>query len=158
MSNQLLNSAWKITGLTVAQKIVLIRLADRADKVGKCFPGHASLALDCGLTERSVRAALPALQSKGHLTIKREARKAFKGDSVFTYTVHPTPEIASAVTPENSAADTGNRPSRHRKFTTATPENGASPNNRTLRNQFNPQENRKIAGRFVHQSVDPKSL
>ncbi len=156
MSNQLLNSAWKVTGLTVAEKIILVRLADRADKDGKCFPGHASIATDCGLTERSVRDALQALQSKRHLTIKREARKAFKGESVFTYTVHPTPEAISGATPEVDAADTGKRPSRHRKSTTSTPEIGAAPIIEPSGTSLNPH--RTGSGKFKTESVDLSKL
>jgi predicted transcriptional regulator len=147
VSNAILNLAWKLTGLPVSQKCILARLADFADKDGQCFPGHARIATDCGLTERSVRDALRCLQERGHITIKRDVKKASRGDSVFTYRVHPTPENASGatqenashVTPEIGASDTGKLPSRHRKTVHPTPENGARPNKRTPINQFNHQ-------------------
>ena len=141
MSNQLLNAAWKVTGLTVAEKIILVRLADRADKDGKCFPGHASLAADCSLSDRCVRYALPQLQAKRHLTIKRDSRKAFKGESVFSYIVHPTPATASGATPANGASDTGKWRHSHRQITYPTPANPAPPYIEPVLTHNNPQGN-----------------
>lgn len=135
MSNRLLNDAWKTRGLSKAEKLVLLRLADRADNNGICFPGHKSIAADCGLSERIIQDIIPALQAKGHLTVQQESHRATKDDSKFTYVVHPltpeaasaaTPERASGVTPEVGAADTGSSGVRHRKLAAATPEVGAS--------------------------------
>jgi len=141
MSNRLLTLAWNVRGLTPAEKIILVRLADRADQDGHCWPSHQSIADDCGLTERTVRDALPKIQSKGHLTIKQDTCRSSKGFSRYSYIVHPlTPEARSGVTPEASAADTGKRPPPHRRNSVPTPEAGAAPNMNLL-NLVNHQGN-----------------
>lgn len=158
MSNHLINAAWEAENLSATQKIILVRLADRADADGGCFPGHESIAKDCILTVRSVQTALKILQAKGHLTINRKARRS-NGNPLFTYTIHPlTPEAVASVTPENHATDTGSRVSTQRKPTTATPENRANPIYRTQTNQFNPQENQQNGGHCVSRSIDPKDI
>lgn len=141
MSNQLLNAAWKVTGLTVAEKIILVRLADRADKDGKCFPGHASLAAECSLSRRAVCYALPSLQAKRHLTIKRDSRKAFKGESVLSYTVHPTHAASACATHANGAVDTCKVSSRHMQNQQPTHANPASPYIEPPLTHINPQGN-----------------
>ena len=142
MSNHLLNRAWDVRGLTTTQKLILVRLADRADDDGYCFPGHESIAEDCELTGRTVRDNLPLIKDQGHITIHEETGRANKGKSRYGYTVHPlTAEAASGVTPEADAADTGSRRNPHRQGTTRTPETAAAPNNRTLNN---PKENHHV--------------
>jgi len=142
MSNRILTAAWNVRGLLPTEKIILVRLADRADNDGNCFPGHKSIADDCGLSERTVRDTLPVIESKGHLTIKEESQRAHKGTSRFTYTVHPvTPETASAVTRETGATDTGKEALRQRKTTAPTPENAAPP---ILITSNNPKENHHV--------------
>jgi hypothetical protein len=116
MSNRLLNSAWAAEGLTPSQKLLLVNLADHANAQAECWCGHSLIARETGLSERSVRGELPKIAVKGHLTIKPESYRASKGQSRFTYIVHPnTPANASAVTPANGAIDTGKRAFRHRQ-------------------------------------------
>jgi hypothetical protein len=79
MSNRILTLAWNARGLTPTEKIILVRLADRADNDGHCFPGHKSLADDCGLTVRTVQSALPKIKSKGHVTINEDTGRTGKG-------------------------------------------------------------------------------
>ena len=128
MSNRFLTQAWNARGLTPTQKIILVRLADRADQNGHCFPGHESLADDCGLSVRTVRDMLWVIQTKGHLTIQEEACRSARGTPRFSYNVHPlTPKAVSGVTGENAALDTGKEALPHGKPTAPTPENGATP-------------------------------
>lgn len=141
MSNRLITAAWKTKGLSCTEKCVLVNLADRADKQDTCFPGHDLIATDCGLSDRSVRAVIHSLQSKGQITTKRAARHSYKGGSLFKYHVHPTPEAVSGVTPEAGALHTGKGRTPHRKITYATPEAGAGTIYGTQRNQFNPNRN-----------------
>ncbi|TIO14905.1 MAG: helix-turn-helix domain-containing protein [Mesorhizobium sp.] len=51
---------------------VVARLAQYADANGAAFPAQATLAIDCGVSERSVRRALALLDSLG--VIKRTPR------------------------------------------------------------------------------------
>lgn len=125
---------------------MLVNLADRANiDDGKCFPAHETIAEDCGMTERSVRDKLEALETKGHITIAEEKHRVIKLKSRFKYTVHPvlTPENGSSVTPENGAADAGKLEHRHRNATTPTPENGATPIYITPKNHINHKGNQE---------------
>lgn len=63
--------AWSTPGLTTAQLIVLLRLADRANDSGECWPSVRTLAADTRQSERTVRAALAELERMGHITRRR---------------------------------------------------------------------------------------
>ncbi|BAP87760.1 hypotjetical protein [Burkholderiales bacterium GJ-E10] len=52
-------------------KLVLLKMADRADPEGRCWPGHERTAADCGLSESSVKAALRDLTEAGLLSVER---------------------------------------------------------------------------------------
>lgn len=56
-----------------AQKLLLICLANYADKEGVCWPGQKALAEDTCMTDRSVRTHIKALEAAGYLT--REERR-----------------------------------------------------------------------------------
>lgn len=66
MSNRLLSLAWKVPVSAMA-KLVLVRLADRADDQGHCWPSIASLARDTGANDRTVQRALRTLRDAGHV-------------------------------------------------------------------------------------------
>ena len=53
------------TELPLAQKMLLTVLADRANEDGECWPGQASLAKRCSLSERAVRDNLSKLEKLG---------------------------------------------------------------------------------------------
>lgn len=53
--------------------LVLLKLSDRADDDGKCWPGHKRTAEDCNINVRSARRAIADLQAAGLL--KKEARQ-----------------------------------------------------------------------------------
>lgn len=67
MSIKAINWAWK-QSLPPGQKLVLIRLADRADDNGECWPSQKSIAEDTGQNERTVRRIVKQLESRGLLT------------------------------------------------------------------------------------------
>ncbi len=46
--------AWTVPGLTTAQRVVLLRLADRARSDGRAWPSVAALADECGLGKNRV--------------------------------------------------------------------------------------------------------
>ena len=69
MSNEYLNMVWDYTTKNSGQKVVLLALADHADKNGFCFPGLDRLAAKTGLKERMVQKHLEALKSSGVVEI-----------------------------------------------------------------------------------------
>ena len=76
MAYQATNWAWEIE-LPMAQKFVLIALADMADESFSCFPGQRKLSSMTGAGERTVRRALKELEETGLLV--REERRAKDG-------------------------------------------------------------------------------
>lgn len=68
-------------------KLVLVALADYADGQGKCWPGQASIASKCGLTDRAVRTHLEELKKAG--LIDAETRRDARGRMVISrYTIN----------------------------------------------------------------------
>jgi hypothetical protein len=59
--------AWAFAqrGLTAAQRVVLIALAERANGERTCFPSEETLAADCELSLRSIAAAVKYLSGQG---------------------------------------------------------------------------------------------
>lgn len=99
---ELINAAWEVRGVSLAEKAVLVRLADRADNQGVCFPGLTSLADDLGVQQRTVSRAIVKLAERGHVSILREAT-ATKSRK---YRVHPTPPAPDAPPVPNAPPDT----------------------------------------------------
>ena len=88
-------------GLSVGERILLIALAERANGKGYCWPGQEALALDTGLTARSIRDLAPRLERAGLLRLEK------RGRLLYYHMVRPNgaydpaiPETASAITPE----------------------------------------------------------
>lgn len=92
MSIRIMTAVWEVE-LPDSEKIVLLALADSANDEGGCWPSMASLARKCSKSDRTVQAAVKALEDKGHIT--RDVRP---GRGVF-YHVHPR----SGCTPEEIA-------------------------------------------------------
>lgn len=69
MSNAATAWAWACIAagrcVTASASLVLLRLADRADPEGTCWPGHGRTAADCALGGRTVRQALVDLEAAG---------------------------------------------------------------------------------------------
>ena len=63
-------AVWRNPPVGGAALLVLLRLADRADASGRCYPGASSLASDTRMTVRSVRNALASLQQLGVLEVE----------------------------------------------------------------------------------------
>jgi hypothetical protein len=127
VSNVLLNAAWKAPCRSAAQKLVLLRLADRADETGVCWPSVQGLAIDCGLSERSVTRAIAANKADMHISVKPTARTS-------QYHVHPrqdvTPDKLSPLTgcprPLTNCPITPDRMSPKPSVTHKNPKGGAS--------------------------------
>jgi len=60
-------SSIEAKGISSAQKITLIALANRASDKGVCFPSQATIAKDTGLSKRHVYRCLCDLQEMGLL-------------------------------------------------------------------------------------------
>lgn len=58
MSVHISAPVWKIKGLTMTQKIVLLKLADNANEAGVCWPSLQTIAEDCGCSVRTVSRAV----------------------------------------------------------------------------------------------------
>lgn len=63
--------AWE-QSVTPTAKLVLVRLADRADLKHSCFPSVASVARDTGLSERTVRREISRLETDARIVVKRQ--------------------------------------------------------------------------------------
>lgn len=66
MTIKAMNWAWEVD-LPPALKLVLLKLADRANDDGECWPGQASIAKACGIGERTLVRHLATLEAMGLL-------------------------------------------------------------------------------------------
>lgn len=166
MSNALLNRAWLAPDLTPAAKLVLVRLADRANAENVCFPTHSVTARECCVCERQLRRILAALVAAKHITAIEQAHHVAGGKARFRYHVHPqgptpTPDTMSPVTPDTMSpvsvtpdthvpCDTGHLRPPHRTFETPP----------IRRTQKNPKEEGKHAhnGRFTPPTPEELTL
>jgi hypothetical protein len=93
--------AWDIP-LPVADKLLLLALADQANDEGCCWPKVSTLATKCGLEDRSARRVLGRLVEAGHITAKQRTLQTTDGRVLNTsnlYRVHlvaPPPDPGSA--------------------------------------------------------------
>ncbi|MHC1767392.1 MAG: helix-turn-helix domain-containing protein [Verrucomicrobiia bacterium] len=89
MSNRILNDAWGAQCATPTQKLVLVRLADRANdqKGGTCFPSIATIARDCGVDKRTVQRAISDLVKAGHVSVSQAGGGGPRATN--RYKVHP---------------------------------------------------------------------
>lgn len=76
MSNEAVSWAFKVDGLTMTQKFVLVALADWADEENSCFPGQKKLAGKTNSSVATVRRALDALEDQGLISRERRTRKS----------------------------------------------------------------------------------
>ena len=81
-------AAWKVTGLTPREKVVLLALADCMNATtGMCFPSARRLSKITGIHDRSVWRVLGLLEEKGLITrINRELDRG--GKSSNRYLLH----------------------------------------------------------------------
>jgi hypothetical protein len=74
MSIQAVGWAFEQRGITPAQKLVLISLADFANGQNECFPSQRKIADRCCLSRQGVNAAISALQKAGIISKKKQER------------------------------------------------------------------------------------
>jgi DNA-binding MarR family transcriptional regulator len=75
MSVQALSSAFAARGLSPSEKLVLLALANYADASQRCFPSHATIAADTGLSDRTILTVLKSLEDGGLLTRQQRRRE-----------------------------------------------------------------------------------
>lgn len=90
MSIRVMTAAWAVD-LPAGDKLVLLALADCANDEGHCWPGMKSLVAKTGKCERSVQAAIKALENAQHLT-----RTEILGKGC-NYLIHPRKICTPAV-------------------------------------------------------------
>ncbi len=74
--------------LPAMQKIVLLMLANRMNKdSGLCCPSHDMLAIDCGMTKRSVIQQIEKLEQSKFLTVVRETKGNVKQVNKYRLTI-----------------------------------------------------------------------
>jgi Helix-turn-helix domain len=73
--------AWSIEGLGMADKIVLLRLADHANDQGICWPGKDTLAKVCCASKRTVDAAIANLEAAKLISVQRRRTEQGKNKS-----------------------------------------------------------------------------
>jgi hypothetical protein len=65
------NAAWAAE-LSGTEKLVLLCLADHADKIGRCWPSIARMSDRCGLHRTSVMRSLQVLAQAGHIEVQHD--------------------------------------------------------------------------------------
>ncbi|MEN5117477.1 helix-turn-helix domain-containing protein [Luteimonas sp. TWI662] len=115
MSTIVMSACWPLQGMSVAQKMVLISLADQANDDGVCWPGIKSIGKRAALSERAVQEALVWLEAVGLIT------KRYRANASTSYTVTPDAfDISKAPAPRA-------RRSAGAKASKATGADGAPP-------------------------------
>ena len=98
-----------------AAALVLLKLADRADVGGECWPGQERTARDCKLTDRSVRNALSELQEANLIEVTpRFDMRGGRTSSLYRIRIDP-PENYSGGVKNNTPApqENSSRPLRN---------------------------------------------
>lgn len=67
----MLSWAWRQSIPDAGTKLVLVKLADMSNDDGICWPSQSTLALHCGLNERSIRYKLQLLGELGLIRVER---------------------------------------------------------------------------------------
>jgi len=67
VSIKVMTEVWASSAATGTKRLMMLALADHANEEGCCFPGIASLALKCRITERNAQLVLRELEESGEL-------------------------------------------------------------------------------------------
>jgi len=96
MSIAVSNWAWQIKGLTMAERIVLVKIADHChDDGSEGRPGRARLAEACCTSEKTITRTLKSLVEKGHLAVQR--RHGQHKTTVYRFTFKGVDELPTGV-------------------------------------------------------------
>lgn len=115
MSIEAIKWAFDFEAKNSSEKAVLLALANYAGGDGRCYPGQESIAKKASCTDRTVRAVLADLESRGVITRERRVRK----DGSRTSDVIVLVPLSNQ--PENSSGSV----EPNRKITSSLPENSS---------------------------------
>lgn len=114
------------------RKAILVALADFADEENSCFPGQKKLAFMVGITDRSVRNALAALETSGHITrVHRHREDGTRTSDRYTLAVG---QVIDTPTPVDDPVD---KPLPERPSGSGLPERGSATTGTTFRDYRN---------------------
>ena len=75
MSVHVSSFVWKQIKTSIAQKLVLLKLADNCNDDGYCYPSVATIASECGMSERYVQKIVKQLVDDGQLLVDNQSGK-----------------------------------------------------------------------------------
>lgn len=87
MSDWRTHAAWVAPDLRSLERFTLLALCRRATADGRAWPGEAALAIDLGVTDRTIRTQLASLRERGLIDYVGRRRE---GQKIIAITV-PTP-------------------------------------------------------------------
>jgi hypothetical protein len=74
VSGKAVGLVWEVPDLTVAQRLVMLRLADCADyEMGSAWPSVGRMARECGVDVRTVQRALRELEHRALISVQKAA-------------------------------------------------------------------------------------
>lgn len=96
MSIELMSKVWNMD-LPVGEKMLLLKLADRANDDGECWPGQKDLSRQCSMSERALRDNLHRLVQKGLVSVRYRRGGMQRKTSIYMLELDPknTAEIAA---------------------------------------------------------------
>lgn len=108
MSTIIMSQCWPLEGMSIAQKAVLISLADNANDQGVCWPAIATIAKRVCASERAVQTAIKWLEDAGALQTKRTTGRST------SYTVTPAAySPPQEMHPRTACTPAGNAPQQN---------------------------------------------
>lgn len=144
MSVQHSTIVWKYSRARLADRLVLLAIADFCDEHGQAWPSVGTLCDRCGLSDRAVQASLKELVKMGEIEIRPNMGP--RGVNFYVMKLVKTPEEitgypekVSPQTPEKSVADPRNLQQGPPNSTTGTPEKFSPNPSRTTKD---PSKNR----------------
>ena len=155
--------AVKASDLPPTRKLVLAMLATHANKAGLAYPSQATLASECGLSERAVRGHLTAAREAGWLDRTRKGGRVSDERVVSSEYLLTIPnrndDAGSESAPTGTSVPIGTRPNRQMSATqpaderdpTGTPVPPIS--TRTVNESLSLSEQPPVATRETHGSA-----
>lgn len=75
MSVRATSAVWEHSLMEGSHRLVMLALADHADDAGRCWPGHARLAVKCRVSRDTIKRAVADAERSGELEITHEVGK-----------------------------------------------------------------------------------
>jgi hypothetical protein len=129
--------AWKAPVENANQRLVLLNLADRANKAGTCWPTQKRIAADTGLGERTVRAKLAELEALKLLTRRTRFVGTRRTSDLITLALGGNASGSVSTTATSSAPAAG--AATNRQSVPVETGSGCRQINKRLTNQIDPQ-------------------